>query len=146
MSRVDPLAHGLLFERFVNSLRDDLPDIDIDIDSSRRGEVFQWLFEHYRGRAAFVSSHKFFGARSALYETARAFGFNPEEAHALTRPLPMFAEPAELAGCGRPGDWRRAWRRRSTRRPRCSTGCSRSFRCTWAAWFSQPGHRPRPCP
>ena len=101
MSRVDPLAHGLLFERFVNSLRDDLPDIDIDIDSSRRGEVFQWLFGHYGERAAFVSSHKFFGARSALYETARAFGFNPEEAHALTRPLPMFAEPAELAARGK---------------------------------------------
>ncbi len=101
LSRVDPLAHGLLFERFVNSLRDDLPDIDIDIDSSRRGEVFQWLFERYPGRAAFLSSHKFFGARSALYETARAFGYNPDEAHALTRPLPMFAEPAELAAKGR---------------------------------------------
>jgi DNA polymerase III alpha subunit len=102
MSRVNPLEHGLLFERFVNSLRRDLPDIDIDIDSSRRAAVFGWLFEHYRGRAAFVSSHKFFGARSALYETARAFGLNPEEAHALTKNLPMFAEPAELAGYGRP--------------------------------------------
>ncbi len=103
MSRVDPLAHGLLFERFVNSLRDDLPDIDIDIDSSRRNEVFQWLFRQYHGQAAFVSSHKFFGARSALYETSRAFGFNPEEAHALSKPLPMFAEPAELAERGRGG-------------------------------------------
>jgi DNA polymerase III alpha subunit len=101
LSRVDPLAHRLLFERFVNSLRDDPPDIDIDIDSSRRGEVFRWLFERYRGRAAFLSSHKFFGARSALYETARAFGFNPDEAHALTRPLPMFAEPRELRGRGK---------------------------------------------
>ncbi|MCX6556961.1 MAG: hypothetical protein NTW95_05950, partial [Candidatus Aminicenantes bacterium] len=102
MSRVNPLEHGLLFERFVNSLRPDLPDIDIDIDSSRRQEVFGWLFECYRGRAAFVSSHKFFGARSALYETARAFGLNPDEAHALTKPLPMFAEPGELAAYGRP--------------------------------------------
>ena len=102
MSRVDPLEHGLLFERFVNSLRLDIPDIDIDIDSSRRREVFAWLFEHYRGRAAFVSCHKFFGARAALYETARAFGLNPDEAHALTKPLPMFAEPAELVGFGRP--------------------------------------------
>jgi DNA polymerase III alpha subunit len=101
MSRVNPLEQGLLFERFVNSLRRDLPDIDIDIDSSRRQEVFSWLIEHYRGRAAFVSSHKFFGARSALYETARAFGLNPDEAHALTKPLPMFAEPAELADKGK---------------------------------------------
>ena len=99
MSAIDPLRYGLLFERFVNSQRDDLPDIDVDIDSSRRGEVFRWLFERYPGRAAFLSSHKFFGARSALYETARAFGFNPDEAHTLTKPLPMFAEPRELAGC-----------------------------------------------
>jgi DNA polymerase III alpha subunit len=101
MSPIDPLRHGLLFERFVNSQRDDLPDIDVDIDSSRRGEVFQWLFERYPGRAAFLSSHKFFGARSALYETARAFGFNPDEAHALSKPLPMFAEPRELAAKGK---------------------------------------------
>jgi len=101
MTAVDPLAHGLLFERFVNRLRDDLPDIDVDIDSSRRAEVFQWLFERWRGRAAFVSSHKFFGARSALYETARAFGYNPDDAHALSKPLPMFAEPRELKGRGK---------------------------------------------
>jgi DNA polymerase III alpha subunit len=108
MSCVNPLAHGLLFERFVNSLRRDLPDIDIDIDSSRRHEVFGWLFEHYRGRAAFVSSHKFFGARSALYETARAFGLNPEDAHALTKGLPMFAQPAELAATAQTGIYRAA--------------------------------------
>lgn len=97
ISRVNPLAvRGLLFERFVNRLRDDLPDIDIDIDSSRRAEVFRWVFERYRDRVAFVSAHKFFGARSALYETARGAGLNPEEAHALTRDLPLFAAPADL--------------------------------------------------
>lgn len=101
MSPVDPLRHGLLFERFVNSRRDDLPDIDVDIDSSRRPEVFRWLFARWRGRAAFVSSHKFFGARSALYETARAFGCNPDEARALARPLPLFAAPQELEGRGK---------------------------------------------
>jgi DNA polymerase III alpha subunit len=103
LSRVDPLAHGLLFERFVNGLRDDLPDIDIDIDSSRRAEVFSWLSRRWPERVAFLSSHKFFGARSALYETARAAGHGPEEAHALTRDLPMFARPADLRGGGRGG-------------------------------------------
>ncbi len=103
MTPVDPLKHGLLFERFLNGRRDDLPDIDVDIDSSRRPELFRWLFERWPGRAAFLSSHKFFGARSALYETARAFGYGPEEAHALSRPLPMFAEPRELIGRGRGG-------------------------------------------
>lgn len=97
VSRIDPLPPGLLFERFVNSRRDDLPDIDIDIDSSRRSEVFAYVFERYRERVAFVSSHKFFGARSALYETARAAGFSPEEGHALSKNLPLFAAPRDLS-------------------------------------------------
>ncbi|MCI0470992.1 MAG: hypothetical protein L0Y73_04980, partial [Candidatus Aminicenantes bacterium] len=96
LSKVDPLHYNLLFERFVNSLRDDLPDIDIDFDSSRRAQVLTWVFERYKNRVAFVSTHKFFRARSALYETARCHGFNPEEAHKLSKELPMFASPSEL--------------------------------------------------
>jgi len=101
LSRINPLHYNLLFERFVNSLRDDLPDIDIDIDSSRRPEVLQWVLEKYRGRVAFVSTHKFFRARSALYEVARAGGLTPEEAHKMSKELPMFASPAELTGKGK---------------------------------------------
>ncbi len=101
LSRVNPLRYNLLFERFVNSLRDDLPDIDIDIDSSRRAEVLNWVFERYKKRVAFVSTHKFFRARSALYELARASGFNPEESHKLSKELPFFAPPAELKGKGK---------------------------------------------
>lgn len=101
ISPIDPLSHGLLFERFVNRLRGDLPDIDIDFDSSRRSEVFDWAFARYRRQVAFVSTHKFFAARSALYETARCAGFSPDEAHALTKSLPLFAAPHELRGRGR---------------------------------------------
>jgi DNA polymerase III alpha subunit len=96
VSRIHPLKEGLLYERFVNSRRSDLPDIDIDIDSQRRPEVLQWVFKRYQGRVAYVSAHKFFGARSALYETARAAGLSPDEGHALTRNLPLFARPADL--------------------------------------------------
>lgn len=96
LSRVNPLAHDLLFERFVNSLRDDLPDIDIDIDSSRRAGVLEWVFETYKNRVVFVSTHKFFRARSALYEVARCYGLNVDDAHKLSKEQPMFASPAEL--------------------------------------------------
>jgi DNA polymerase III alpha subunit len=96
VSRINPLHHDLLFERFVNSLRDDLPDIDIDIDSSRRPRVLQWVFETYKSKVVFVSTHKFFKARSALYEVARCYGFNVEDAHKLSKELPFFAAPAEL--------------------------------------------------
>lgn len=101
LSKVDPLNHNLLFQRFVNRLREDLPDIDIDFDSSRRQEVLEWIFRKYHRKVAFVSTHKFFRARSALYEVARSHGFNPEESHRLSKGLPMFARPAELKGRGR---------------------------------------------
>ncbi|UCH96824.1 MAG: DNA polymerase III subunit alpha [Candidatus Aminicenantes bacterium] len=96
VSRVNPLAHDLLFERFVNSLRDDLPDIDIDIDSSRRAQVLKWVFETYKNRVVFVSTHKFFKARSALYEVARCYGLSVDDAHKLSKEFSMFAPPAEL--------------------------------------------------
>ncbi|HDP95838.1 MAG TPA: hypothetical protein ENN40_10840 [Candidatus Aminicenantes bacterium] len=99
-SRVHPLRHNLLFERFLNRLREEPPDIDMDLDSSRRDEVLRWVFETYAPRVAFVSTHRFFRARSALYEMARCSGFAPEEAHALGKQVPMFAEPRELAGRG----------------------------------------------
>lgn len=100
LSRVDPLGFKLLFERFVNSLRDELPDIDIDIDSSRRGEVLKWVFERFSGRVAFISTHKFFRGRSALYEVARSYGFDPEESHRMSKNIPIFASPSELKGKG----------------------------------------------
>lgn len=100
VSRINPLRHNLLFERFVNSLREDLPDIDIDIESSCRVRVLRWVFKYYEGRVAFVSTHKFFGARSALYEVARIYGIPPDEAHGLSKELPMFASPEELKGRG----------------------------------------------
>ncbi len=101
LSRVDPMHHNLLFERFVNSLRDELPDIDIDIDSSRRTEVLKWVFKRFPGKVAFVSTHKFFRGRSALYEVARNCGFDPEEAHGMSKEVHMFAPPSDLRGRGK---------------------------------------------
>ena len=100
LSRVDPMHYNLLFERFVNVHRDELPDIDIDIDSSRRGEVLKWVFRRFPGKVAFISTHKFFRGRSALYEVARSFGFDPEESHRMSKEVDIFASPSELKGRG----------------------------------------------
>ncbi len=100
LSRVNPMYHNLLFERFVNTHRDELPDIDIDIDSSRRGEVLKWVFKSFPGKVAFISTHKFFRGRSALYEVARSNGFDPEESHRMSKEIDIFASPSELKGRG----------------------------------------------
>jgi DNA polymerase-3 subunit alpha/error-prone DNA polymerase len=99
VSHVNPMEFDLYFERFLNRGRPDPPDIDIDFDSRRRDEVLEYVLERYgagKTGAAFVCSLKSFGARSALYETLRAFGVPPEEARELSKRIPYFAEPFYL--------------------------------------------------
>ncbi len=99
ISHIDPLEFDLYFERFLNRGRPDPPDIDLDFDSRRRDEVLAYVIERYgagKTGAAFVCSLKSFGARSALYETLRAFGVPPEEARGLSKRVPYFAEPSWL--------------------------------------------------
>ncbi|MEW5900512.1 MAG: DNA polymerase III subunit alpha [Acidobacteriota bacterium] len=96
ISHVSPIEFDLYFERFLNSGRNDPPDIDLDFDSRKRDEVLKYVLDKYgQGGtgAAFVCSLKNYRARSALYETARAFGLPPEEARSLTKRIPYFAEP-----------------------------------------------------
>ncbi|MGB7295892.1 MAG: DNA polymerase III subunit alpha [Candidatus Aminicenantales bacterium] len=97
ISHVSPIDFDLYFERFLNSGRNDPPDIDLDFDSRRRDEVLNYVLKKYgqgeKTGGAFVCSLKNYRARSALYETARAFGIPPEEARSLTKRIPFFAEP-----------------------------------------------------
>jgi error-prone DNA polymerase len=60
ISGVDPLRYGLLMERFLSPLRQALPDIDIDVESARRTEVYQQILDRYTGtRCACVSMMAF---------------------------------------------------------------------------------------
>lgn len=96
ISWISPIEFDLYFERFLNKGRNDPPDFDLDFDSSKRDEVLSYVLEKYgKGQtgAAFVCSLKNYRARSALYETARAFGFPPAESRSLSKRAPFFAEP-----------------------------------------------------
>lgn len=82
---VDPVHHNLLFERFLNSARNDPPDIDIDFPWDERDDVVQWVFEHYDGdprrpgRVAMVANQNTLALRGALREVAKVYGMAPEE-------------------------------------------------------------------
>jgi len=96
ISHINPIEFDLYFERFINRDRNDPPDIDLDFDSRRRDQVLSYVLAKYgQGKtgAAFVCSLKNYRARSALYETARAFGISPEEARSLSKRIPLFTEP-----------------------------------------------------
>jgi len=113
LSHVNPLAFDLYFERFLNRGRPDPPDIDLDFDSRRRDEVLAYVLDKYgtgKTGAAFVCSLKSFGARSALYETLRAFGAPPEEARSLAKRAPYFAEPSWLRRAAPAPGYLEAWK------------------------------------
>ncbi len=89
----DPLRHNLLFERFINDGRNDLPDIDIDFDSERRDEITSWLMGRFsRGpfssQAALVATVHTFRPRSAVRLSAKALGISASDIDILVRALP----------------------------------------------------------
>ncbi len=75
VTAIDPVQMNLLFERFISAERGEPPDIDVDFEHERREEVLQYVYEKYgRDRAAMVSAVVTYRKRSALRETAKAFG------------------------------------------------------------------------
>ena len=73
---VDPLAHGLLFERFLSEDSTSTPDIDIDFAADRREEVIQYVYERYGAQhTAMVANVVTFRARSAVADVGKALGF-----------------------------------------------------------------------
>lgn len=89
ITSVDPLAHDLLFERFLNPGRRKMPDIDVDFDSRRRDEVTEYIYRRYgTDRVAAVCTVNTFRARSAVREVGKALGMDEEELGALAETLP----------------------------------------------------------
>jgi len=75
ITQVDPLAHGLFFERFLNEGRTDPPDIDIDFPWDEREALIRRVLADNAGRAALVADHCTFARRGALREAAIALGY-----------------------------------------------------------------------
>ena len=86
ITSVDPVQHGLLFERFLSSGRDGPPDIDLDIEHQRREEVIQYVYRTYgRERAAQVANVISYRPRMALRDAGRALGYSPEQQNEWSR-------------------------------------------------------------
>lgn len=74
ITEIDPLQWGLLFERFVDPTRVDLPDIDVDFEDERRMEVVQYLRDKYGAEnVANIATFARFGGRSTLDDVARSY-------------------------------------------------------------------------
>ena len=87
---LDPLAYDLLFERFLNPDRISMPDIDIDIQDTRRNEVIDYVTEKYgQDRVAQIVTFGTMAARNAVRDTGRALGMSYAEVDAIAKLVPQ---------------------------------------------------------
>ncbi len=94
ITNVDPIAHDLLFERFLNPARSDLPDIDLDFCSRRRDEVLDYVRRTYGPQhVALVSTVSTLQPRGAVRETAKAYGLDEKQTRRLIALLPRRWHP-----------------------------------------------------
>jgi len=86
ITAVDAIEYGLPFERFISTLREEEPDIDVDFDSERREEIIQYVFDKYgRRHAAQVCNVIQYRPRNALRDMARALGYSPGQQDAFAK-------------------------------------------------------------
>jgi DNA polymerase III alpha subunit len=94
ITTVDPIAHDLLFKRFLNPARQDQPDIDLDFDSRRRDEVLDYVRRTYgEDRVALVCTVSLMRPRSAFRETAKALGLDETSIKPVLKLLPRSFHP-----------------------------------------------------
>ncbi|WP_269844842.1 DNA polymerase III subunit alpha [Salinibacterium hongtaonis] len=98
---LDPLRHGLIFERFLNPDRVSMPDFDVDFDDRRRGEVIKYVTEKYGDeRVAQIVTYGTIKAKQALKDSSRVLGFPFGMGEKLTKamPPPIMGKDIPLTG------------------------------------------------
>ncbi|KQR86432.1 error-prone DNA polymerase [Microbacterium sp. Leaf179] len=96
ITAVDSIFYKLPFERFLSSLRDEEPDIDVDFDSDRREEIIQWVYKEYgRERAAQVANVIQYRPKNAVRDMARALGHSPGQQDAWSKQVERWGATLE---------------------------------------------------
>ncbi|AGW41669.1 DNA polymerase III subunit alpha [Leifsonia xyli subsp. cynodontis DSM 46306] len=98
---LDPLQHGLIFERFLNPDRVSMPDFDVDFDDRRRGEVIKYVTDKYgEERVAQIVTYGTIKAKQALKDSSRVLGFPFGMGEKLTKamPPPVMGKDIPLTG------------------------------------------------
>lgn len=94
ITAVDSIKYRLPFERFLSSIRDEEPDIDVDFDSDRREEVIQYVYGKYgRWNAAQVANVIQYRPRFAVRDMAKALGYSPGQQDAWSKQIERWDLP-----------------------------------------------------
>ncbi len=96
ITAVDPIARLLPFERFLSSMREEEPDIDVDFDSDRREEVIQYVYTKYgRRNAAQVANVIQYRPKFAVRDMAKALGHSPGQQDAWSKQIERWGPMVE---------------------------------------------------
>ncbi|MDQ1625516.1 MAG: polymerase subunit alpha, partial [Actinomycetota bacterium] len=101
ITELDPIKHGLLFERFLNPERISMPDIDLDFDERRRADMIRYATEKYgEERVAQIITFGTIKAKQAVKDSARVLGFPFAMGDRITKamPPPVMGKDVPLAG------------------------------------------------
>ncbi|QBR94237.1 DNA polymerase III subunit alpha [Nocardioides euryhalodurans] len=86
---LDPLKHGLIFERFLNPDRVSMPDFDIDFDERRRGEVIRYVTDKYGDdRVSYIVTYGTIKAKQAVKDSSRILGYPFAMGDRITKAMP----------------------------------------------------------
>lgn len=92
ISAVDPIANDLLFERFLSRDRSTLPDIDLDVESAQRHNVYRRIFERFGAkRVTLMSMQNSYRARGAVRDAGLALGMDRDEIDQIAKQLWRFS-------------------------------------------------------
>ncbi len=92
ISGVDPIEHELLFERFLSTERSSLPDIDIDVESARRHDIYRSIFKRYGGnRVTLLSMQSTYRGRGAVRDGGLALGFEEDQIDEIAKSIWRFS-------------------------------------------------------
>lgn len=106
---LDPMKHGLLFERFLNPERISMPDIDIDFDERRRADMIRYATEKYgEERVAQIVTYGSIKAKAAIKDSARVLGLPYAVGDRITKAMPpsVMGKDITLGGAFDPSDSR----------------------------------------
>ncbi len=86
---IDPVANRLVFERFLNLERREMPDVDFDFADDRRGEMISWAYDHYgHDRVAQIITFGTLGAKAAIRDVGRALGMSYGDTDRVAKLIP----------------------------------------------------------
>ncbi len=109
ITALDPIRHGLLFERFLNPERISMPDIDLDFDERRRSEMIAYATDKYgEDRVAQIITYSNIKSKQALKDSSKVLGYPYASGEKLTKALPptVMGKDITLAGIFNPKDER----------------------------------------